>query len=385
MAGRKNNRIYSHEKGIAMITVMLMLTILTVLGITMAGNSIVGSYISSNQRVSKEAFYDADAGVEYALARIQKDLNDMTISIDNLNNPHGLDLDYLDLPNLRPDGFNFSYPGPLLKHGNSYCFTSRGKDPGSAGARAEIMACFHVESVTHPVFGMGIVSNGDIDISWLAQIDGDLHSNGSIFQSGGWQPAEITGNITACGTIDPAIAKDSSGGDEPVDMPALTAHDLTAWKMMADDVFENPEQGTVEFKQDDELSNMVVFVDGDVVLDRAKLAGTTIISTGNVYFQGSSESNSQGTANAVIAGGDIHYNGHEATDVVFWCSGRFHHNGGAAIHGSIVSGEGVEDLSSGSDELEESLDFQVSENITNPFIPTQFKVQPDFWADNSLL
>jgi hypothetical protein len=388
----KSNNISFQEKGIAMITVMLILAVLTVLGMTMANSSIVGSYISSNYRASKEAFFDAEAGVQYALARLQKDLNNKTIAIENLDHAQGFDLDYLNLSSLRPEGFNFDYPEPLLRTGDSYCFSSRGKGRSDAYARGEIMACFAVESAVHHAFEKGIVSGGDIEVNRLTRIDGDMHSNGSIFQSGGGSPAEISGSITACGIIDAGIAKDSTGGDEPVDVPLITEQDMTGWKNKADEIFDHPEHGDIGFNQDDDLSDKVVFVQGNVIIDRAILDRTTIISTGNVYFQGSSTSGSHGTDNAVIALGYIEYKAGNETDAVFWCNGRFYHRGGVAFRGSIVSGQGVIYLTDDSgfdinsdEDLNESFGFKAAENITNPFIPVELKIDPVFWADKSLL
>gem|GEM_PF-5356220 len=392
VAGRKNNKICFHEKGIAMITVMLILAVLTVLGMTMANSSIVGSYISSNYRASKEAFFDADAGVQYALARLQMDLNNKTVTVENLDHPEGFDLGYLNLSSLRPEAFNFYYPEPLRRTCGSYCFSSRGKGRHDAYARGEIMACFTVESAVHHAFEKGIVSDGDIEVNWLARINGDMHSNGSIFQSGGGSPAEISGSITACGIIDAGIAKDSTGGDEPVEVPAINEQDMTGWKNMADEIFDHPEQGDVEFNQDDDLRDKVIFVQGNVIIDRAILSSTTIIAAGDVQFQGSAALSSHGTDSAVIALGNIEYKGDNETDAVFWCNGRFYHRGGSAVRGSIVSGEGIMyltddagfDFNSDAD-LNESFDFQAAENITNPFIPVELKIVPVFWADKSLL
>jgi hypothetical protein len=67
------NIINSKEKGIALITVMLMLIVLTVLSITMFNTSTVESLISHNYRTSKEAFYAADAGIQDAINRLIND------------------------------------------------------------------------------------------------------------------------------------------------------------------------------------------------------------------------------------------------------------------------------------------------------------------------
>ncbi|RQD63091.1 MAG: hypothetical protein D5R98_05205 [Desulfonatronovibrio sp. MSAO_Bac4] len=139
MLGYDKHSLKHNEKGIAMITVMLMMAIMTALAVTMFNTSYVETLISSNYRTSKEAFFDADAGVQYALARVKAELEATDNSID--------DVDGINLQDYTVSGFNFELEAveSWVPDDNPYCFKSIGKVLNPSGhktvAKSEVEAC----------------------------------------------------------------------------------------------------------------------------------------------------------------------------------------------------------------------------------------------------
>ena len=65
--------IMKDNKGMALVIALLMLLILTIIGINAITTTTFETSISGNERISTDAFYVAEAGIQVALARIQKD------------------------------------------------------------------------------------------------------------------------------------------------------------------------------------------------------------------------------------------------------------------------------------------------------------------------
>ncbi len=374
------NKTSPSERGIALITVMLMMAVMTVLSITMFNTSTVESLISSNYRTSKEAFFDADAGVQYALAKINEDLENHDID----------DIDPADYS--PPSGFRFELSS-LTQSGNTYYFTSTGD--GSNNARAVIKAHFEVEERIDPAFGVGIVSEGDIRINGAPTINGSIHANGNIVQNG---EGAISGNISAVGNldIDSAVNGSQTPGAAYMDLPKITQQflddkraEVQTNQQIEPDKYEYY-AGNQTIRND--VQDKVIFVDGNVTIsNNTKVSSnTTIIATGNITFRGES-SFAEGAGpddpgfeikTAIIAGGDITFNGSGNSYGVFWCNGDFTRNGSSYAHGSIVAAGGVEDPDIVFNGV---FEFSHFDAINNDFVPTRVTADFSSWSDQSLL
>lgn len=81
--------IISAQKGIALITAILMLVVLSVIGIIAVNVTTIGAKITGNTRTSKQAFYMAEAGIERAREKIRKEVEDGHSISDQLNSVKG--------------------------------------------------------------------------------------------------------------------------------------------------------------------------------------------------------------------------------------------------------------------------------------------------------
>ncbi len=388
----------TREKGIALITVMLMLAVLTVLSITMANTSIIETHISSNYRTSKEAFYDADAGVHFAMSKIKQqlpaniDLAWVKSTLADLNEE--LADDQADENSSLYD-FTFSFPIDKIKtkETDEYCFTSSAEQ--ASNARAKIKVCFKHERGIDPAFGVGIVSDGNININGAPTITGSLHANGSIVQNG---EGTITGNISAVNTVDvdSAVSGATQNNAPYMETPKVTQQlldnmrtsVLTGEQINPDGYVYYPDTITIS----DDVQDKVIFVDGNITIsNQTKINNnTTIIATGNIIFRGES-SFEEGESpddegfeikTAIIAGGDITFNGSGHSYGVFWANGDFVRNGSNYAHGSIVAAGGVDNpdiIFNG------KFEFKQITSINNNFIPESIAADFSEWSDLSML
>lgn len=372
---------FSNNNGIAMVTVILFLVVMTVLGITMANTTIVENYISRNQHTSKSAFFDADAGIQHALAWIKNILNKEEISENELE---GLILNNKISP---LTDFNYSYTNITIVDSN-YCFTSTGSNFYDHNAKSEIEACFFVVASLHPAFSVGLLSDKIINING-ASIIGDEHNpdkvvahanETAVMKSGGnviWgivsQSAE--GNPDIGGTYTDII-----GGQPNHVVPQVkkwTNDDIyidsgvKRWKKNDLEVVEYIGNQTLT----DNFTDKVILVDGNVTLTGV-LKNVTLISTGNITFQGSSDNDDGINRNALMALGTIEFNGSSKSYATFWCNGNFRFNGSSQLVGAVVSGGDIR--------CNGGANYKFDETISNDDLPQEYSVVLAKWIDKSL-
>ena len=285
------------ENGMILVLVLSFLAILSLLGATAVIVTTTDIKIGGNYKASVQAFYDADAGVNYAIARIKIDLaNGEDIADINPSN----DKDYKS-----PDNFNFTFSA--ISGSDPYTFTSTGYD-SSRNAQAKINVTFSkvivVDSST-AIYG----SDPEVEIKGKAKIDGRDHNiptnficsgagcNGSL--KGG---DEVPGIYT---TEDPdLIGARTSGknqnvfGDPPVEAGEGN-YTGQFWQGFANSLIP---MADITFNKGDEIAGKQTLGTRDspkitVIEGKAKLTGTVhgagiLIVTdemevkGNLHFEG---------------------------------------------------------------------------------------------------
>jgi hypothetical protein len=133
-----------NERGAALVIGLMFLAIVALAGSTAVILTSTDIRIGSNYRSSSVAFYDAEAGVNYAIAEMEKGMkaDPSTFSLPTNTGDHA---DPNDANSVRIDnnssfnppsgsGFNFYYraPGLTKVDENLYCFTSVGTGPENA-------------------------------------------------------------------------------------------------------------------------------------------------------------------------------------------------------------------------------------------------------------
>ena len=141
------------ENGMILVLVLSFLAILSLLGATAVIVTTTDIKIGGNYLRSEQAFYNADAGVKYAIAKIEEGIkaNPQTFSFPTSTDPN----DSAHTSNFTytvPSGFSFSISDITKIATNTYSFTSTGSGPNNA--QTAIKVTFERDSaIKYTAFG----------------------------------------------------------------------------------------------------------------------------------------------------------------------------------------------------------------------------------------
>jgi len=200
---KKQFDMTGNEKGMVLVVVLLLLAALIILGTTTVMQTSTDLKISSNYKTSTQAFYDADAGVQFAIAKMETGLKSdppiftLPSAVGSTSSLEGQEFN-------APTGFYFTFSTVSKTGSNTYTFTSTGKPPGNS--QAAIKATFERGSViNYAAFGDKSVDNqGTSSVKSYEHTpgmtlpptsftgDGDIGSNGDVTIKSG---ATIYGDV----------------------------------------------------------------------------------------------------------------------------------------------------------------------------------------------
>jgi Tfp pilus assembly protein PilX len=125
-------KIIKNEKGIVLITALLFLMVLTVLGTTAIVISSTDIQIGGNYKLSKQAFYDAEAGIQYAIKNIENGLAAETLSLTGSS----VAVNYT-----APSGFSFDPVTTLtqVESTSNYRFQATGHAANNTSSTIEVV------------------------------------------------------------------------------------------------------------------------------------------------------------------------------------------------------------------------------------------------------
>ncbi|MDD5153251.1 MAG: pilus assembly PilX N-terminal domain-containing protein [Desulfovibrionales bacterium] len=151
MTPEQKTKIIKNERGIALITALLFLMVLTILGTTAIVISSTDIQIGGNYKLSKQAFYNAEAGIQYAIKNIENGLAAETLSLTGSS----VAVNYT-----APAGFSFDPITNLAQVGGTgnYSFRATGHSANSAKATIEVVI------KQEPVFNYGVFGDDMVDL-----------------------------------------------------------------------------------------------------------------------------------------------------------------------------------------------------------------------------
>jgi len=158
-----SNLIYRNEKGMVLPLGLMFLAIIAILGTTAVIITTTDLKIGSNYKTSEQAFYDAEAGVQYVLKQLAIDLDDSDPdTVDLMTEDPPISLNYFT-----PSGFSFTVPTALTSLGsNQYRFQVTGHGPNNSEAVIEVVFSAEQKSL----FEYGLFTNGLLDLKSNAHI-----------------------------------------------------------------------------------------------------------------------------------------------------------------------------------------------------------------------
>jgi hypothetical protein len=201
-----------NENGFVLITAMIFLVIIGLIGSTAVMVTTTDIKIGANFKDSRQAFYDAEAGVQYALGRVETDLKAGSIGL-----PASVG-DSIPLDSYSAAGFSFTFTDLTKSASNRYTFISSATGPRNSRASIEavlardpainfaafgdVITSFHNSSNVYS-YDSGTTPDPDSDDSTG---EGDLGSNNEV---------ETKSGVFIDG--DGMLGEDESGEDATLD------------------------------------------------------------------------------------------------------------------------------------------------------------------------
>jgi Tfp pilus assembly protein PilX len=346
------------QKGFALITALLIIFALSVIGIVAVNSSVVENLITTNTKVSKQAFFLAEAGAEEARELLRQRIMDqgssLAAQINLVKGADGVLGTADDLPLISNTLGAGSYSVKLtndrgltqsqLDSQGIITLTSTGFGPMNSRAvvKQEVQAVNNPpRTVRHRAFGVGIVTDRNLTINGQSEIDADsdigsgTHSNGNTVINGS---GTITGIVSAHGTITMNgnwNGVTQNAGVDTIDVPSISEAEFNRLRTIAQasGFYYN---GSYTHNTNGNLGNQIIFVDGNLTINSHVFNGT-LVATGSVTVNGSSQIDGSTINTAIFSGGNIVMNGSSDSYGAFWSNGSFVQNGRSRVIGSIVS------------------------------------------------
>ena len=152
-----------NEKGFVLPVGLMFLAIIALLGTTAVKTTTTELKIGSNYKQSVQAFYDAEAGVQYILRKLAIDLNDSNSATVDLT------ANQISLSYSTPSGFFFTVPTVLTSLGNDrYSFQVTGHGSNNPATVSVIEVVFSAER--RSAFDYGLFTDGLLTLKADAHI-----------------------------------------------------------------------------------------------------------------------------------------------------------------------------------------------------------------------
>jgi len=342
--------LLSNQKGAALLTVLiftfLMVTFVVAL-MAMTGNDIK---LSSMQRDSTKAFYQADGGIEKAIWYLNSS-EDNPAGLDFVGYLHeGTTTEYYDVD------VKVAVPGPpeiktLVSTG-----TIKGGGKYNQDRVVEVKLKKGITPVPGLTYDKAIFTDDDMEFKGGISISGNIHSNGDLTITS-TEVFNLDGEATACGTNEYDPGADPAGYEE---FPHI---DWPYFKDLADREVDGgfyydadptiPGDNTVIFNDPKYLTG-IHYVDGNVIIKTDLiLENATIVANGTIEILGNGSITLVNDLTAhplslvakgnITNGGSIHGEGIIQTEGSFTNNGVVDINQGAiyAITGVFNGGGGV--------------------------------------------
>jgi hypothetical protein len=341
---KKNNKfkdLLSNQKGIALLTVLIFIFLMVTFVVALMAMTSNDIKLSSMQRDSTKALYQADGGIEKAIWYLNS----------SEDNPDGLDFMGPLNGGTSAEFYNvaFSYvPGPPETKTLVSTGTIEGGGKYKQDRVVEVKLIKGITPTPGLTYDHAIFTDDDMRFNGGISISGNIHSNGDLYVTSTDVFNLENGEATACGTNDYG-----DGGVPPEEFPHIDwpyFQDLAKREVNGgfyyDADLDSPGDTTVIFNHPKYLTG-IHYVDGNVIIKTDLiLENATIVAFGTIDIlgNGSIDLVNDLTAHplALIAKGDITNGGSIHGEGVIQTEGSFENNGVVDINeGAIYAITGV--------------------------------------------
>jgi hypothetical protein len=364
------------QKGTALVGVMMVLLVLTLLAFNAFLTSTTELKISANYDHNLQALYAAEAGIQLLLSGYRQNPDyffqkktggDMNFLLVEKDPPHPQGIKFW-IQELRYD------PQELPTYVEVIMV---GKDPDLTCLSRVRATIFCVRSGApsdvSPIFQKGIVTAGQLHLSGSLEILGNLHAN----QGYQIDPSSVIDQLrqhqfTVTQSLDPMRSDFVS----LVEVPLISEKRFQEYRSIAQ------QSGNLLFRGNQNLfltgdqKNIMLFVEGDLILQGNDLCGVTVVATGSITINGSTRLADDHTLDvAFISGQDIILNEFFQIAGVLWSNKTIRKTGAGRLTGSVVCQSDI--LQSG------GLQFEGVSQISNEFLslsPTAYTFTLAGWS-----
>lgn len=226
---RQLSALYRQERGVVLTTSLVLLAVLSLMGATAMLTTITDTRIASNLKNNAQAFYHAEAGINYTLAKLPDLIANATLSLTG-----AADNEVLTDPITAPSNFSFDPIDTFTRVGNStnYQFRATGR-AGTSRVTLHVVFRRAGSSASYGLFGNQLVElqgNGRV-LSYDSAVTPnptllDITGDGNV---GSNEEVRIDHEVYIDGRVD--LGADSSGNPgsysvtgnpDPTDNPSVT-------------------------------------------------------------------------------------------------------------------------------------------------------------------
>lgn len=325
------------QNGNALVISLILISVAAVVTMTSMRGSLLQEKMTANQNLKAIAFTSAESGA----SQLTQWLRNPTTTWYSTTWQNIVPSTMSGNPNNGSMGYYWVLPSDVdwnwYQVSMKVSGLARANDaaPGVAKSTLKITVSRPTTS-TNLAFGAGLISNNNVDINGNANVTGSIFANGNIDISGG-NNTLTDGIVSAQGSVAMAgVSPDYlNPGADIATVPVVT----DAWlaQMQAAAAVQICNIVLVG----DQLAR-IYYCEGDATVSGI-FSNATIVATGNVTKSGGGQTGGLGKSSsavtvAVVAKGDITFNGSSDDNAVFWSNGTYTHNGSGTVRGTIIAG-----------------------------------------------
>jgi hypothetical protein len=351
----ESNALLKQRKGLALMSVLLLLLVLTVTASTVFLMTGADLRTAVHGQQNLAALYAAEAGVHSLLAAYRESPQAFFGKKNGPPlNPPASEAGPANWEAFRVWLTELQYdPDPFPRYVE---LTVRSREPLSR-ASALVKAVIVHNQLPAP-FQLGLVTAGSLEAAGVQNLQTGLHANQGYSLDPDLAAALRSRQYPLSQSLDPA------GADyrPPLTAPFLSPTDVAYYRSLArqgNNVFWDGNQ-TLHLSGDQQ--GRLIFVEGDLKIEGIDLTGVTLVASGEITFSGNAPLNSrQQIDTALITAKDLVLKNEGEVCGVFWSGGSLIPAGSAGLQGMVIS--------QGPIRADPAFRFRRNEAVQNPYLP----------------
>jgi Tfp pilus assembly protein PilX len=353
-----------NQKGSTLVIALILVSVAAVVTMTSMRGSLMQEKMVANQNIKAVSFMAAESGA----ASFNKWLKDPNTTWNSTGWQNTIPTTAAGNVNIGTQGYYWIGPNDVTWGANSVTVKVRGyaksDNSGTANAKTTLQI-----TMTKPTagggsgiyIGSGMIAGGNINMNGSKNITGSLYANGNINLNG---TTTITnGTVNAHGNVNVNGVSNSviNQGVPTISVPTISDAFLAEMSTKAS-------VKTCNINLTGDQGGQIYYCAGNATI-AGNFSNATVVATGNVSKNGSGQLGGAGKSAtavtlAIIAKGNVNFNGSSNDYSVIWTNGDYNHNGSGTVRGTIVAKGNIN--RNGSFTFQEMAEVQNNQVTTSP-------------------